>query len=237
MSFDWSRRAVLTEEMERPDCHEDKLILTLRHFAALNLLISRYRSLLTRTVLADMRRTPGCERVLADIGAGGGDIGRWLVRRTRRLGVSLRVIAIENDERVFRYAHSANAGYPEIDTVHADLFDTRFWDGVDYVFANHVLHHLSDQHCIDLLRQLDRTGLRRYVISDLLRSVWSYRAFAVFIAPLFPGSFVGIDGLASIRRGFTLPEVRSLIQCAEPVHPPIVQRLFPGRIVIEGGRS
>ena len=233
--IDFSRRAYLVEEMERSDCKEDQLFRTLAQFGVLNRMISLYRILLARHVLADLHREPRRPRHLADLGAGGCDIDRWLVHRARRMGATLRISAIEQDERVIRYATAANEGYPEIRVVQADLFDAGIWDGVDYVFANHVFHHLPDAACVQLLRRLDRAGLRRYVISDLLRSRWSYHAFRLCVAPLFRDSFVGVDGLASIRRGFTLSEVGDLLRRAAPDHPVSVRRVVPGRFVIVGG--
>jgi len=232
---DLSRRAYLVEEMERPDCCGDRLVRTLAQFATLNRMIARYRCLLSRHVLADLRREPGRPRHLADLGAGGCDIDRWLVRQARRIGATLRISAIEQDERVIRYAATANQGYPEIRLVQADLFDAGIWEGADYVFANHVFHHLPDAACVQLLRRLDGAGLRRYVISDLVRSPWSYHAFRLCVAPLYRDSFVGIDGLSSVRRGFTIPEVRDLLHRAAPTHPVSLRRIFPGRFAITGG--
>lgn len=232
---DFTRRADLIEEMDRADSPEDRLFRTLDQFETLNRLVSRSRGILTSTVLADLKQDPGQPRHLADLGAGGCDISRWLVRRARRLGATLRITAIERDERIIRHAAGANAGYPEIRIVHADLFDQEAWGNPDYVFANHVLHHFPDPKCVDLLRLLDRAGLRRYLVSDLIRSVWSARAFRVGFSPFFHGSFLIQDGVTSIRRGFTIPEVRELLHRAAPLHPSTVRRVFPGRFIIEGG--
>ncbi|MEI6212275.1 MAG: hypothetical protein WCR06_11690, partial [bacterium] len=50
-------------------------------------------------------------------------------------------------------------------------------------------------------------------------------------------SFIAPDGLVSIRRSFTIPEVHALLRAAAPVHPVCVRSLPPGRLVIEGGRA
>ncbi len=51
---------------------------------------------------------------------------------------------------------------------------------------------------------------------------------------LVNNSFVVHDGLASIRRGFTLPEVRALVRAAAPIHPTAICRHLPSRFVITG---
>lgn len=232
---DLARRADLVEEMDRPDGPEDRLFRTLRQFESLNRLVSRHRHLLARHVLAGLARTPGETRRLADLGAGGCDIARWLVRRARRMGVRLEIIAIERDERIVRYARTANAGYTEIRLVQADIFDTAAWGAPDYAFANHLLHHLPDPQCVELLRRLDAHVRCGYVVSDLERSAAALRAFRLFVAPWFPGGFVAADGAASIRRGFTVPELQALVARATPAHPVRIQRLFPARLALIGG--
>ncbi|MCA1810015.1 MAG: methyltransferase domain-containing protein [Lentisphaerae bacterium] len=231
---DLSRRAKLVEEMDRPDSPEDRLFRTLAQFGPINRHFSRYRTLLRRYVLSDM--TPARPGRLLDLGAGGCDIGRWLIRQCRQRGLQLHITAMENDPRVARYAQAACRDYPEIEVVAQDIRDPLPLEEVDYVFANHLLHHLPDQTCIALIRQIDRAAPRRYLLSDMLRSFWAYYGFALCTAPFFRNSFIVTDGLASIRRSFTLAEVRALLQAAQPVTPVTLHQLTPYRFAVIGGR-
>lgn len=75
------------------------------------------------------------------------------------------------------------------------------------------------------------------MLNDLLRSTWAYCGFWLATAPFFHDSFIVQDGLASIRRGFTLSEGRALVSAARPIHPVALLRLPPSRFLIVGGVS
>jgi hypothetical protein len=236
-SIDFSRRAELVEAMDRPDSPEDRLRRTLTQFESLNRIFSRYRSVLMRGVVDDMACNDARSFRVVDLGAGGCDIARWLVRACRTRGLPVAVVAVEHDLRVAGYARSASAGYPEIEVVQADVLDRGLLGGADYVLANHLLHHLSDDLCVELLRRIDCARPRRYLLNDLVRNRWAYFGFLLVAPLLFRRSFVVADGLASIRRGFTMPEVRTLVRTAAVAHPVAIRRLVPSRFVISGGTA
>ena len=235
--LDWRRRAEAPELMDRPDCSQKKLLRTLDKFRFINPLLTRYRHILTHEVLGHLRREPNREYRLTDLGAGGCDMARWLIRRCRRLRLRIKVRAVERDPRIQAYAQSANQGYPEIEMVAADALDPRAWGAPDVIFANHLLHHLPDRRCLDLLRRLDRFGVRRYLISDIVRSRTAAWAYALGVAPVSCGSFLLADGWRSIRRGFTRGELERLIGQARLQRRPVVKRLFPARFLIVGGEQ
>jgi len=234
---DLSSRADVVEEMDRPDSPQDRLHRTLDQFQRVNFIFSRYRGLLTRSVLQDMAKDRSRRYRLADLGAGGCDIARWLIRRCRARGLRLAIAAVEHNPRIARMAGDANAGYPEIQVVEGDVLNGGLWEGADYIFANHLLHHLSNEQCVELIRQIDRSGPRQYLLSDLIGSTWAHYGFWLAASPFFRNSFVLHDGPASIRRGFTLPEVRAPLCAAAPVHPVAICRHLPSRFVIRGGTA
>ena len=231
---DWSRRADGPEKMDRPDCSPKKLRRTLDQFRVINPLFTRYRRILAQEVLSALSRDPARERRLTDLGAGGCDMARWLIRRCRRRRLRLRVRAVERDPRIRAYAQAATRAYPEIEIVAADALDTQAWGDPDFIFANHLLHHLPDRDAAELLRRVDRSGAR-YLISDLVRSRPAAWAYALAVAPTFPGSFLLTDGWLSIRRGFTRADLERLIHAAGLQRQPAVTYLFPARFLIAGG--
>ena len=234
---DLSTRADLVEEMDRPDASEEFLRRTLAQFGRVNRIFSRYRTLLQRYVLDDMATDRSRVFRFVDLGAGGCDIDRWLVDCCRRRGLQVQIKAVERDARVRRFARAANAGYPEIEIIGADVMAGDSLAGADYVFANHLLHHLPHAQCIELIRQIDRAAPRAYVLSDILRGSGSYRGFACLAPLLFRDSFIVADGLTSIRRSFTVAEANELVSAAAPQHPVTVRVLRPGRLVIAGGNA
>jgi 2-polyprenyl-3-methyl-5-hydroxy-6-metoxy-1,4-benzoquinol methylase len=232
---DFSKRAELVEKMDKPDCDQAVLFATLSRFEQTNRLFTRYRTVLQRHLLSDLRRQPEREYRLTDLGAGGCDIARWLVRVCRSENLHLTIRAIDQDPRVVQFARLANAGYPEIEVVQADACDPACWGKPDYLFAQHLLHHLPDAACIQLLRTLDQANLRRFVLSDLTRSRLAYHAFRIAALPLGAGTWIVEDGSASILRGFREQEIREMIKQAALKRPASIYRLWPSRLVVVGG--
>lgn len=229
----WSLRCNEPERMDDPACDARLLDRTLDQFVVMNRLVSRYRSILTRYVLRDMARAPKRVYRLLDLGAGGGDIARWLCEEATRRGWQLTVVAIDSDPRAIAYARARAGSAPGLEIHRADLMDMAAFGPVDYIFSNHVLHHLPDALLPRVMRLMDETATRCWLASDLLRSRISYTAFCL-LAPFFRDSFTFEDGRRSIRRGFRVPELLAHARAAAPRATVRVERLFPGRLLLAG---
>ncbi|MDF7806736.1 methyltransferase domain-containing protein [Pontiellaceae bacterium B12219] len=226
-----SARETMDELMDAPDCDETRLLRTVRQFSAINRQVARYRTILKREILADMMRDPDREYHLVDMGAGGCDIDVWLLKAARKRGLKLRISACDIDPRIIRYARSTFGKTPGLDIRREDLLGDSFPEPVDYVFANHFLHHLTDKQIIDLLQLWAPRVRRKMVLSDLKRArgaYWGYAALALF----YPNSFARIDGLISIRKGFTLNELSALTREAVGDQAFCVNQLQPARLVL-----
>ncbi len=225
------RQAELAEKMDDPNCDEVLLLRTVAQFRQLNRIFSRYRTVLRRTVIANMQREPTREYHLVDLGAGGCDIPLWLLRETRRCNLKLRVTAIDNDPRIIAWATEQTRG-SGIAVRQMDAFCLDDLKDVDYVIANHFLHHFPDQRVVELLQIADQTAARGIVINDLLRSRFWYILYSVAAPFMFPRSFAWYDGRISIKRGFRPDDLRRLAAQAE-LNGAQVARFFPGRVIVE----
>jgi hypothetical protein len=79
---------------------------------------------------------------------------------------------------------------------------------VDYVTATHFFHHLTDEEVVSILMEFDRVARRGIIVNDLLRS---RRALAwIRLFTLFANPCVKADGPLSVRRSFTLAEIKAL---------------------------
>ncbi|MDZ8119714.1 methyltransferase [Pontiella agarivorans] len=224
-------RAACDELMDAPDCDETRLLRTVRQFSSINRLVSRYRTILKREVLADMMKEPGREYHLVDMGAGGCDIDAWLLQSAQRLGLKLRISACDLDPRIIRYARTTYGDTPGLDIRRLDLLQYPPEEPVDYVFANHFLHHLTDQQIKHLLGVWAPRTRRRMVLSDLRRSSAAYLGYAA-LSLFYPASFARTDGLISIRRGFLPGELQALADTALPENRHTVLQYSPGRLVL-----
>ena len=201
--------------MDLLDADETKLIATVRQFRTINRLVSRSRSLI-RTYILRPARSRGLSRItVLDVGAGGCDIGQWIVRAAEGMGISARVICLDQDPRIIAYARQCTAGNPDIEVVQGSAEEIERWGPVDYIFANHFLHHLPDAAIVALLPRIARTARYGYVLNDLRRSRLSHLAYSLLAGLFFRGSFAYADGRLSIQRGFTAAELQLLVASAQ----------------------
>ena len=228
---DFSTRSGMAELMDDPLCSEELLLRTVKQFASINRLVARYRSILKRWVLADMLKCPEKAYHLVDMGAGGCDIAVWLLHTARKLGLNLHITACDLDPRILDYARSTYGETAGLTFRQTDLLTGRFDEPVDFVFANHFLHHLSNENIIDLIRLWQPQVRHRMVLSDLERNRWSYLGFSIF-ARIYRNSFSRYDGLISIQRGFRDCELDALAREALGDGSCRVHRLVPGRLAL-----
>jgi hypothetical protein len=146
-------RTTIPERMDAPDCSEEALLRTVDQFASINRLVSRYQAILARWVLADMLHDPERDWHLLDMGAGGCDIDAWLLAAARRRGMNLRITACDVDARIVRRALEKKGHLPGLTIQGLNVLTDAYDDPVDYVFANHFLHHLSDDQIGTLIRR------------------------------------------------------------------------------------
>lgn len=219
--------------MDDPACDEAMLLRTVDQFSLINRLVGRYRTILHRHVLQQMKRDPAREYHLLDLGAGGCDIPVWLLTEARRQKLKLRVTALDGDERIVRHAQKKCAGVNGLEIHHAPLSEMRRFAPVDFIFMNHVLHHLPDEIIPGVVREMAALARCCWIVSDLLRSRWAYTGFHL-VGPFFTRSFAFEDGLRSIRRGFTSADLFRYTKNSIPSDRVTTEHLIPGRIVLIG---
>jgi 2-polyprenyl-3-methyl-5-hydroxy-6-metoxy-1,4-benzoquinol methylase len=227
--MDFSQRLTADELMDDPECDEAALFRTLDQFSIINKLFSRTRTLLRRTILTDMQ--PGREYHLLDVGAGACDIPIWLLEQAHARQLSLRITAVDSDPRITRYAQQNAGTHPDLTIVNGNGLELMAYAPFDYVFANHVLHHLPSDLVKTFIREAEVMAGRGVVFSDLKRSRWSYLGFWIAALP-FRHSFARTDGLLSIRRGFLPAELEELTAGTD-TH---IQLLHPGRVNVISNR-
>ena len=115
--------------------------------------------------------------------------------------------------------------------VRKDLLSDPVDEPVDYVFANHFLHHLADEQIVQLLRKWHPYVRQRIIFSDLLRHPGAYFGYSL-LALFYPKSFARTDGLISIRRGFVEADFSNLTNEALPGVEYSVLKLVPGRLAL-----
>lgn len=202
------RDVALRELMDDPDCDPRVLDRTFRRFAVVNALVSGWRTV-WRTHVMPALPPSGRGRVL-DLGCGGGDLARALVRWAASDGFDVEVVGIDPDPRAIAAADRSRlrgATFREQSSGDLVAAGERF----DVVVSNHVLHHLADDERPAFLADSERLAASRVVHSDIRRSRSAYRSYALASPLVAAGTFVRVDGLRSIRRSFTVDELRRVL--------------------------
>jgi 2-polyprenyl-3-methyl-5-hydroxy-6-metoxy-1,4-benzoquinol methylase len=204
-----TRATALDELMDDPACDPEALDRTYRRFAVVNPLVGGWRTVWRRFVLPVLPRDRPA-RVL-DVGCGGGDVARSVARRAAASGRRVEVVGIDPDERAIRAATRVST--PGVTFRAASSGDlVAAGERFDVVVSNHVLHHLDDAERDAFLADSVLLAERRVVHSDIRRSARAYHAYAAGVLPLAPGTFIGVDGLRSIRRSYTATELGAVLR-------------------------
>ena len=183
---------------------------------------------------------PPADRIatVVDLGTGGGDIPRALVRWARRAGRSLRVIALDLDAATLSLARRATVGYPEITLVRADALALPFRPGtVDVAISALTLHHLEPAAAAACLAAMDQVARAGMVVNDLARSRAALVLVWLATRALACGPLSRHDGPLSVKRAYTPDEVRGL--CARAgLRDVVIRRYAPLlRFCLVGGRG
>ncbi|MGW9551500.1 class I SAM-dependent methyltransferase [Citricoccus zhacaiensis] len=208
-----TRSPEAVEQMDYPDCDLEALHRTYRGFGVVNPVVAGWQLTYRRWIrpLLDPARTV----TVLDIGSGGGDRPRALARQARRDGFRVNITAIDPDARAHAWA-TARPAVPGLAFRRATSGDlAAAGERYDVVVSNHLLHHLDPESFEGLLANSERLAVHRAVHSDIRRSPAAYALFSAgagLASPLFPGSFIRPDGLASIRRSYTPEELAAVLR-------------------------
>jgi 2-polyprenyl-3-methyl-5-hydroxy-6-metoxy-1,4-benzoquinol methylase len=211
----FSSRANSAEIMDDLMSDEQMLHRTLAQFEAVNLLCSGRDRLLNELVVGYAKKAGLASLSIVDLGAGGGDWAARCLMLCARENIHARIRCVDHDPRAVRFLRNRFANETSVDIVDADVFDHALWsEGADFLFGNHILHHLSDGEITNLLRLCGTKVRYGFFFNDLHRSGLSYFCFNVIAGLLFHKSFIRRNGLVSITRGFTRQELLDLAQQA-----------------------
>lgn len=147
-----------------------------------------------------------------DIGTGAADIPLRLARQARRRGLQVQVIALDINARHLQVAREDIASDTDIHLLRADAFRLPLSDAsVDIVIASLFLHHFRPPQIVALLNEFSRVSRHGWAINDLVRHHVPLVFFRL-TRPIFARSYLTRhDGEASIRRGYTMPEMQTLL--------------------------
>jgi ubiquinone/menaquinone biosynthesis C-methylase UbiE len=160
---------------------------------------------------------------ILDVAAGGCDIGDALAAKR-----SCQVVSLDLNRMGLRRSQRTRP-------VAGDGTCLPFADGVfDVAICSLSFHHLTNDQCVQVLREMWRVSRERILVNDLHRHPAAWLSIWI-LARLFSGSvMVKHDGPVSVRRAFRPQDLRELARRAgirAEVH-----RSFPFRLVLVGDK-
>lgn len=156
------------------------------------------------------RRRASAPLTILDVGAGAGDVLAALERTLSKRGVPSVGIAVDwlREAATMAREHRQEA---VVGNANALPLGDR---SVDVVVASQLLHHWSEDGAVQLVRELHRVARVGVVIADLRRTPLA--AWGIWLASLLlrfhPVSRA--DGVVSVRRGFSRPELTAICRAA-----------------------
>lgn len=152
----------------------------------------------------------GQSLTLFDIGTGGADLPRAAQRWALRRGVLLRPLALERIRAAAAVAR--DHGVPTILGCAGSL--PLRAKSVDVVLVSQVAHHLDRASVIRLFAAGTQLARRGVVVADLHRRWFAVPAFRAAGAVLGLHATTIADGVTSVRRGYSIGELRALCDAA-----------------------
>lgn len=205
-------RATAMELLDRPDCD---LALAAASYRFMEMVNRRFGGIRTvrRFLAAEAagRHADAPLRVL-DIGSGSCDIPLALSNWARTQGIPLHFTCLERADHAIGIARTqlARACDPAVLLLQEDVFAHQPAEPYDCAVASMCFHHFSEVQILTLLRRLRGFVLTSVLINDLRRSRLASLAATLLLA----GTPAGVrhDALLSIRRGFRINELRTLLR-------------------------
>lgn len=205
ISLPFARRSVEPELLDQGLLRPAELATNLSDLARLNRLPGGAAASID-AVATLLDGAPG--RIL-DVGTGSADIPLRMAAR------GWSAVALDSDPEVLAVARQAAADEPAVEVVAGDGRSLPFPDAsFDVAHCSLLIHHLDAAGAIAVLREMRRVARRGIVVNDLRRGWLPLLATAVGVAALGRCRATRHDGLLSVRRAYTVPELDELLVAA-----------------------
>lgn len=157
---------------------------------------------------------PGARLRIVDLATGSGDIPRLIAEYGRKVGVELRIDAVDQQSATLEIAKKLSARYPEIAFVEGNVLEWNATEPYDLVLCTLALHHFSDDDAVRVLQHCRELSRKFVLVSDLRRSWMATIGVHLLTATVFRQPMTKYDARLSIERAFSFSEMNQLAQRA-----------------------
>jgi ubiquinone/menaquinone biosynthesis C-methylase UbiE len=213
---DFSRRMIATELMDDLSRPPEEFDHAFRELKTINRRLGGIRAV-------ERFLPSGSGFTLLDVAAGGCDVGDALVERRSCRAVSLDINALG--------LRRSRLTAPVVGDGRALPFPDRAFDAV---ICSLSFHHLADNECVEVLREMWRVTRGCAIVNDLHRTRVAYTSIVLLSRFFSTSVMVKHDGPVSVLRAFRPEELREIGRRAGV--PGGVHRSFPYRLVLVANR-
>ncbi|HTW32125.1 MAG TPA: methyltransferase domain-containing protein [Candidatus Sulfotelmatobacter sp.] len=201
------RRVSIPEILDSETCPPQEVEASLRDLGRINRWFGGIAT--TRKLIEQVAAVTGKKHFsLLEVAAGFGEVPRAAARQLARKGIRLDITDLDRSPSHLRRGHRALA---------ADALALPFRDAsFDLVSSSLFAHHLEPAELARFADEALRVSRCAVLINDLVRHpVHLALVYAGF--PLMRSYVSRVDGVASVRRAYTLEEMREMVSDGE--HP------------------
>ena len=215
----FNSRATATEFLDRPDCDPALATASYRFMETVNCRFGGIRIVRRFLATETAGRHAGAPLRILDIGSGSCDIPLAVSRWARAHGIPLHFTCLEMAGHAVDIAHRqlARAGDPAVQLLQEDVLTHQPAEPYDLAVASMCFHHFSNEQILTLLQRLRGFVINSVLINDLRRSRLASLAARLLLAGTGAPAGVRHDALLSIRRGFKISELRTLLRQLDSV--------------------
>ncbi len=212
-------RATAAEFLDRPDCDPALAAASYRFMETVNCRFGGIRIVRRFLAAETAGRHAGAPLRILDIGSGCCDIPLAVSRWARAYDIPLHFTCLEIAGHAVDIARGqlARAGNPEVHLLQEDAFTHQPAEPYDCAVASMCFHHFSNAQILTLLQRLRSFVLNSVLINDLRRSRLASLAARLLLADTGTPAGVRHDALLSIRRGFKISELSTLLRQLDSV--------------------
>ena len=168
------------------------------------------------TLLAEIERLDLMEFSVLDLGAGSGEMLRFIAEFARETGRKAFLVGIDLHEQSLVIMRRESVGFDEIDPLLSDALKLPFADSAfDFCISSLFTHHLKDDQVVAVFREMDRVSARGIFSVDLHRHPMAWILYRLFCWSHRISPMVRHDGSLSILRSFKPEELFRLARKAD----------------------
>ncbi len=212
-------RATATEFLDQPDCDPALAAASYRFMETVNGRFGGIRVVRRFLAAETVGRPADAPLRILDIGSGSCDIPLAVSRWARAHDIPMHFTCLEMASHAADIAHRqiARAGDPAVQLLQEDVFTHQPVEPYDCAVASMCFHHFSNAQILTLLQKLRGFVLDRVLINDLRRSQLASLAARLLLTGT--GAPIGVrhDALLSVRRGFKVSELSTLLRRLDSV--------------------